>query len=268
VTDTANPSPDWYPDPTGRFEQRYWDGSQWTEHVSSAGQQRSDPLPGSEPAAEAASDLPGLGDFADLSTESVEPDTPVEPAAAVASAFADVAPAPEPTPTASPAAPVPAAEWYPDPTRRYEQRYWDGADWTEHVTAAGQQGIDPLPDAGSADLSAGAESSEATESVAAASEVLNPFASSADSAAEQPSDPATPEAGEATADAETVIDPVVAGPDATQPSVAQPVIDPSGGPAADWYPDPSGRHGQRYWDGAQWTEHASSGGQQVVDPLG
>jgi Domain of unknown function (DUF4328)/Protein of unknown function (DUF2510) len=26
--------PDWYPDPTGRFHWRYWTGHEWTEHVS------------------------------------------------------------------------------------------------------------------------------------------------------------------------------------------------------------------------------------------
>jgi uncharacterized protein YxjI len=36
--------------------------------------------------------------------------------------------------------------------------------------------------------------------------------------------------------------------------------------AADWYPDPSGRHEHRYWDGTQWTEHVSSHGRQSVDP--
>jgi Protein of unknown function (DUF2510) len=33
----------WYPDPSGRFEMRYWDGSAWTEHVSRQGQQFPDP---------------------------------------------------------------------------------------------------------------------------------------------------------------------------------------------------------------------------------
>lgn len=36
---------------------------------------------------------------------------------------------------------------------------------------------------------------------------------------------------------------------------------------ADWYPDPLGRHELRYWDGAQWTEHVSSQGQQSVSPI-
>jgi hypothetical protein len=35
---------------------------------------------------------------------------------------------------------------------------------------------------------------------------------------------------------------------------------------ADWYPDPSGRHEHRYWDGSRWTEHVASHGRQSVDP--
>jgi len=33
----------WYADPLGRFDQRYWDGSRWTEHVVTAGMQQVDP---------------------------------------------------------------------------------------------------------------------------------------------------------------------------------------------------------------------------------
>ncbi len=33
----------WYADPSGRYELRYWDGNAWTEHVSRAGQQFTDP---------------------------------------------------------------------------------------------------------------------------------------------------------------------------------------------------------------------------------
>jgi uncharacterized protein YxjI len=36
------------------------------------------------------------------------------------------------------------ANWYPDPGRRNELRYWDGARWTEHVSNGGVAGVDPL----------------------------------------------------------------------------------------------------------------------------
>jgi uncharacterized protein YxjI len=42
----------------------------------------------------------------------------------------------------------------------------------------------------------------------------------------------------------------------SQPPVSQP---------ADWYPDPSGRHEHRYWDGSRWTEHVASHGRQSTD---
>ena len=34
----------WHPDPMGRAEQRYWDGTAWTDHVSTAGVPAVDPL--------------------------------------------------------------------------------------------------------------------------------------------------------------------------------------------------------------------------------
>jgi hypothetical protein len=34
------------------------------------------------------------------------------------------------------------ASWYPDPSKRFELRYWDGAEWTEHVARGGQQFTD------------------------------------------------------------------------------------------------------------------------------
>ena len=45
MTDTGNPA-NWHPDPFGRHELRYWDGTQWTEHVSSHGKQSIDPPSG------------------------------------------------------------------------------------------------------------------------------------------------------------------------------------------------------------------------------
>jgi hypothetical protein len=42
------------------------------------------------------------------------------------------------TPPASP------ARWAADPTGRHELRYWDGVQWTEHVSTAGSQSTDGL----------------------------------------------------------------------------------------------------------------------------
>jgi hypothetical protein len=37
--------------------------------------------------------------------------------------------------------------------------------------------------------------------------------------------------------------------------------------AAEWLPDPSGRHDHRYWDGARWTEHIADAGVAGTDPV-
>lgn len=51
-------------------------------------------------------------------------------------------------------------------------------------------------------------------------------------------------------------------PRSTVPSMSE-----TGGPAAaDWYPDPFGRHERRYFDGQSWTHHVASQGRQAVDP--
>ena len=44
-----------------------------------------------------------------------------------------------PTPAASP-----APGWYPDPYQRHQNRYWDGAVWTEHVADDTTTGVDPV----------------------------------------------------------------------------------------------------------------------------
>lgn len=36
------------------------------------------------------------------------------------------------------------AGWRTDPYGRYQQRYWDGERWTEHVSAGGTALVDPL----------------------------------------------------------------------------------------------------------------------------
>ncbi len=37
------------------------------------------------------------------------------------------------------------ADWYPDPTRRFEFRYHNGVDWTGDVAVDGNRFVDPLP---------------------------------------------------------------------------------------------------------------------------
>jgi len=50
-------------------------------------------------------------------------------------------------------------------------------------------------------------------------------------------------------------------PSASGAAASSPAAAPAG-----WYADPSSRYELRYWDGSQWTEHVSRGGQQFTDP--
>jgi hypothetical protein len=88
---SAVPPPGWYPDPAGRFQVRWWDGSTWTSGVASAGVQITDPVPvptvvHREEAA-AAEETPTAGDAGDAEEgvdveggelpESTDPSAPI-----------------------------------------------------------------------------------------------------------------------------------------------------------------------------------------------
>jgi hypothetical protein len=45
---------------------------------------------------------------------------------------------------AAPSPGGPAPNWYPDPYRRHQLRYWDGARWTPHVSTNGVSAQDPV----------------------------------------------------------------------------------------------------------------------------
>src|SRR3954454_10897932 len=49
---------------------------------------------------------------------------------------------PAATSTVAAVSSVPAG-WHPDPSKRYEMRYWDGEKWTEYVSSQGQTYTDP-----------------------------------------------------------------------------------------------------------------------------
>ena len=82
--------------------------------------------------------------------ETAVPETPAEavsePAGWAAVAEPETEPEPEvvvPAAVAGAVAPAVPAGWYADPAGRFELRYWDANQWTEHVSRAGQQSTDP-----------------------------------------------------------------------------------------------------------------------------
>jgi len=50
--------------------------------------------------------------------------------------------------------------WHPDPTKRHEQRFWNGSAWTDHVFSKGTQSVDPYLAAASTRSVVGAAPSE------------------------------------------------------------------------------------------------------------
>ena len=75
-----------------------------------------------------ADDTAVAGPLGDTATESAPTSSPAATA---------------PSATASAGAPTVPANWYPDPSKRYELRYWNGSAWTEHVATGGVQSVDP-----------------------------------------------------------------------------------------------------------------------------
>ena len=61
---------------------------------------------------------------------------------ATATVTATAAPSPPPPPPVAATRPV---DWYPDPTQRYDYRYWDGQRSTSHVSRGASTEIDTLP---------------------------------------------------------------------------------------------------------------------------
>ena len=60
-------APGWHPDPSGRWQLRWWDGTSWTDHVANGGRVTSDPAPGGDAMADLVNRVLGtaLG-FAEL----------------------------------------------------------------------------------------------------------------------------------------------------------------------------------------------------------
>jgi hypothetical protein len=99
----------WHPDPRGRHEHRYWDGSQWTDHVADAGVMGTDPVaevtPVAAPVGPSMVNLPAISP--DALRSSPEPEPEPEPAAAGplwsderSATVPPTEPEPEPEPTA------------------------------------------------------------------------------------------------------------------------------------------------------------------------
>ena len=151
--------PGWHPDPMGRHEHRYWDGTQWTDNVADQGEMSMDPVHAAPqevaaPAEPSRVDLPAIdpsqirvtGAMPAIQPHQQEtpPATP-EPAAAVPTPEPTPAPVPEPTPAPVPE-PTPAPVPEPTPTREPFATTPDPAAAPPPHTPAADSATAPGPD--------------------------------------------------------------------------------------------------------------------------
>jgi hypothetical protein len=82
------------------------------------------------------------------------------------------------------------ADWYEDPSKRFEYRYWDGTTWTGHVATGGKTDWDPPADEGDADAehAAGSAAEAAVAAQPEPSEQPEPTATGDDSAFAPPTE--------------------------------------------------------------------------------
>ncbi len=123
-------APGWYLDPWGTDHERYFDGSAWARDTRPLGGATGGATDGGAAPAAGAADWPA----------------PV-PGAAAPDASASAAGAPAPAtpvaPVPAPAAPVPAG-WHPDPWGAGAVRWWDGSQWTGHVSGPPASAAKPV----------------------------------------------------------------------------------------------------------------------------
>jgi Protein of unknown function (DUF2510) len=166
---TTPNQPGWYDDSDDPNALRYWDGKDWTPL-----RQPKPALPSAHASAVSAPHRQPLA-----------PDVPPPGAAPTQDA-------PPPDASAAPAG------WYPDPSGKSKDAYWDGQQWDRYPTFTAGAELAPVPD-------------------------TQPAVGHTESAVRH-----TQSAG---------------GPP------QQPTLPPAG-----WYPDPTGKPVQKYWDGEAWTD--------------
>lgn len=122
-------APGWYPDPWGTDHERYFDGSAWARDTRPLGGAVDDTRPGSDATAWPA---PAVG------PAPAQPVVPSAAAPATSPAVVPTAPAVPPDPAAVPAG------WHPDPWGVGALRWWDGSQWTGHVSGPAASEAKPV----------------------------------------------------------------------------------------------------------------------------
>lgn len=101
------------------------------------------------------------------------------PTAPSSASSAQTASAASTTSASSAASAQVAPAWYADPTGRYEQRYWDGARWTDHVSTGGTPTVDAVDGSGARAATAPTYASSTASATAPGSSTVAPFSGGA-----------------------------------------------------------------------------------------
>ena len=263
----AQPAAGWYADPSGHHEARYWDGDRWTDRVADRGVENTASLMTTgDPDVGAPSASP---DLAPTSEAPAATDTRFE-AGATTEAPTDAA-FTEPMPTAPEqlAGPIagdpPTFADRPRPGPRSRPR---STPRSRGRSRPGPRPRSPRPPATEPATEPGTEPGLVVDAPAEASVDYSAFdAPTADTIpiapvppTHAPLDVAAPPADLAGAPS-LVVDPPVGMPVAPP----EPVVPAAAGPELGWYPDPTGRHEVRYWDGGRWTERVADNGVETTE---
>ncbi len=111
--------------------------------------------------------------------------------------------------------------WLADPTGRHQMRYWDGQQWTDHVSNAGVQATDPVgsPATNTATAAPAASGGWMDKVTAAANQAVDATSAAVDSAADSLSNRPAPQATAPVTQADPAATPATSDAAADQPSL-------------------------------------------------
>lgn len=149
-----------------------------------------------------------------------------------------------------------AAGWYADPGRRHELRFWDGEQWTEHVSTGGASTVERAVTGGLAGWyldPSGKFDQRYFDGTSFTANVMKHGLTGVDNGGRDVAARAGWHTDPSGRYAHRYWDGTAWSSKVSKDGVAVDDVDTLGKPLAGYYSDPTGRHQRRYYDGEQWT---------------